>query len=590
MMKLYGACGCHMGKIRKNNEDNLLFDGKDMSSDNKGLEEIWTLEWSTERRRYDAVFDGMGGENFGELASFSAAEALRAELPELLASDRPVDEEFKDLSQRLNLAVVAEKERMLTTHMGTTMVSFCFEGDTVWACNLGDSRAYRLRDGVLTQLSEDHVEKWGNHGKKAPLTQHLGIEPEEMLLEPTVVSDRMQDKDQYLLCSDGVTDMLTDEEIAEILGRTGSVEECVKALIAAALDNGGRDNITAILYRVSAQEKAAEPADAVIAAAVPVPQEKTAPQEEPAAPEASAAQEAPSERGNTEQKKKGMSGAVLAALCCVLIGALIGGTFAIRRARKPADEQPEAGAAAVAETPKAAEAPAAKALETTGAPEVTDFPEAALIEEESGTAQAAETMTGETEPENAGPEAAEAEPENTGAELPPTQGEAETEKPGTDETEQNAASPSALPIDGTDIIYIDGSWKKNVGLQGLKGKKRGSAFAFEEPLKDCAELTMRCSARLFPSKPTNWRSFVKKQWEFYTQDTSEHWHRLKNDRISVTPEGKTAVLRFQLDPEQSYTGFAIREKRSDKPLDLTKITFFITPKTPDPTAEASPSP
>ncbi len=239
-----------MGKVRKNNEDNLFYCGRILDSDNEGIQGIWTDEEKTSSRIFAAVFDGMGGENFGELASFSAAQSMRDLLAYNRTGSEPPEEVFGEFCRQLNLSVVAEKVKMLTSHMGTTLVAFCFDADMVWACNLGDSRAYRLRDGVLTQMSEDHVEKWGSR-KKAPLTQHLGIEPEELILEPTIVSCMMENEDQYLLCSDGLTDMLTEEEIAGIMSEPLSVEACVQKLIDTALENGGRDNITVILYRVS---------------------------------------------------------------------------------------------------------------------------------------------------------------------------------------------------------------------------------------------------------------------------------------------------------------------------------------------------
>ena len=242
-----GACGCSTGRVRKNNEDNFLFSGTCMSADNQGLLRILTDGEAPAARRFAAVFDGMGGENFGELASFAAADAMRQALPQLAESSRPVPDDLGALSQHLNIKVVAAAKKMMTTHMGTTMVAFCFADDTAFACNVGDSRAYLLRDGKLIRMSEDHVENRGA-GKKSPLTQHLGIDPEELLLEPHISSCRIKPLDMYLLCSDGLTDMLTEEQIAGIMAQAASPRECVQRLIEAALSSGGRDNITVIVY------------------------------------------------------------------------------------------------------------------------------------------------------------------------------------------------------------------------------------------------------------------------------------------------------------------------------------------------------
>lgn len=121
----------------------------------------------------------------------------------------------------------------------------------MYSCNLGDSRAYRLRNGEFLQISHDHVETRSLAvGRKAPLTQHLGINPEDMLIEPYIAKDKVFPGDQYLLCSDGLTDMLTNFEISDIMLSSEDAESCVTHLINAALEHGGRDNITVIICRI----------------------------------------------------------------------------------------------------------------------------------------------------------------------------------------------------------------------------------------------------------------------------------------------------------------------------------------------------
>lgn len=303
---LRGACGCNTGRVRRNNEDNFLFGAACMRSDNQGLPQIRVDESPSVARRFAAIFDGMGGENFGELASFAAANAMRKDLPRLEESGNSVEDDFDGLCQKLNGEVVSAANELLTTHMGTTMVAFCFTGDTAYACNLGDSRAYVLRDGQLVQMSEDHVEARGS-GKKSPLTQHLGIDPEELLLEPHISSCRIKELDQYLLCSDGLTDMLSDEEIAGIMTASAAPEECVRDLIDAALKNGGRDNVTVIVYKAMPGEKK------------------------------------PVNRG-------WLIGAAAAALCCVLLGTV----FLLRKKPEtpvPAEEPPAVAAATTVPEP-----------------------------------------------------------------------------------------------------------------------------------------------------------------------------------------------------------------------------------------------
>ena len=146
-------------------------------------------------------------------------------------------------------------------------VSACATCDGAFtAMNIGDSRIYLYRDGALIQLSTDHSvlarmirmgqiteEEAKTHPLRHQITQHFGIRPEEMVLEPAVVQEEVQTGDVYLLCSDGLTDMVDDEEILQYLGSDLSLTEKVKQLVQRAVDAGGRDNITVVL--IEAEKK-----------------------------------------------------------------------------------------------------------------------------------------------------------------------------------------------------------------------------------------------------------------------------------------------------------------------------------------------
>ena len=245
------ACGCHMGKIRKNNEDNFYFEGRCLEADNRGLRNTVSFSDDLKNGLCLAVFDGMGGENYGEVASYKAAKKMQeisAELSDFFISERKY---LQRLTMRLNEAVLEAKRELHTERGGSTMAALYFSSGRVYACNIGDSRAYRLRNGEFLQLSVDHVEKRPIYeGKKAPLTQHLGIDPEDMLIEPYIAKGKLCKDDQYLICSDGLTDMLTNFEITDILLSSSEPGEAVERLIQAALEHGGRDNITAIICKV----------------------------------------------------------------------------------------------------------------------------------------------------------------------------------------------------------------------------------------------------------------------------------------------------------------------------------------------------
>ena len=248
---LEAACGCHRGKKRNNNEDNFYFDGKCLERGNNGLKNpAWSVQPVRQGMCY-ALFDGMGGENFGEMASFAAARKMQQ--IDRAAEDYFVPERkyLREMVWQLNDEVEQLKKNLKTSHMGTTMVSLYFSGRYVYVCNVGDSRAYRLRQGELLQISKDHVEhRPGREYSKGVLSQHLGIDREEMEIDPYIAKGELQEGDIYLLCSDGLTDMLSNFEIFCLLRDYKNMDECATALIRAALEKGGLDNITVLLCKV----------------------------------------------------------------------------------------------------------------------------------------------------------------------------------------------------------------------------------------------------------------------------------------------------------------------------------------------------
>ena len=245
------ACGCSTGRVRKNNEDNFYFDGKCLERENRGLRQPAVMEGALKSGLCMAVFDGMGGENFGEYASYTAARQLQQAERSLGDFWVPAKKYLSRLTDELNDAVIRAQQEMVTERMGSTMSVLYFWGKYVYTCNVGDSRAYRLRNGEFLQISEDHVEKRpGRENRKAPLTQYLGINSEEIQIEPYIAKGELQTGDLYLLCSDGLTDMLTNFEIADIMLTSSDAQGCAENLIQAALAKGGRDNVTVIVCMI----------------------------------------------------------------------------------------------------------------------------------------------------------------------------------------------------------------------------------------------------------------------------------------------------------------------------------------------------
>ena len=246
---LDAACLCKTGKVRKRNEDNFYFNGRCLAFGNTGLKHPVTMTKELSQETLLAVFDGMGGENYGDWASFTAAECMRSSLQIIEDYYIPEKRFLKDLCGKMNEAVLEKQREFCTEHMGSTLVSLYFSQNYVYVCNLGDSRAYRLREGEFLQLSKNHVDLREGE-KKGPLTQHLGIRPDDYLIEPYIAKGELRHGDQYLLCSDGLTDMLTNVEIDGIMSDTITATECAQRLVDAALEKGGRDNVTAIVCRI----------------------------------------------------------------------------------------------------------------------------------------------------------------------------------------------------------------------------------------------------------------------------------------------------------------------------------------------------
>lgn len=245
-----------MGHVRKNNEDNYFVNGQyrfDVDQDETPIATI-----IDKKVILAAVFDGMGGEENGELASLHAAKTL-TKYDE--ASFGAITEAYV---RQANDKICEEMDAQASGRMGTTLALLQIKNKQLNICNLGDSPIFFYRDGNMEQISVDHneaqrmidmglitKEDYENGDKKYRLTQHLGIYPDEMELSPSVKVDiELKKKDVILACSDGLTDMVKNAEIQEIIAKNLSLEEKTKQLRDLALERGGKDNITLVLVEV----------------------------------------------------------------------------------------------------------------------------------------------------------------------------------------------------------------------------------------------------------------------------------------------------------------------------------------------------
>ncbi len=246
-----GYAASHGGRVRINNEDNAFLQGY-------YRREVDVFRWEYQCEAGDsilaAVFDGMGGEKDGEIASLKAAEAMAAR-----GGGR-----FSKLSAEYTVKTnedIALYDNV--GNMGTTYVIVSVEKNWYYFYNLGDSRAYLFRKGGLKQISLDHTlirrmiadkritrEEALKHPARHVITQYLGMKDEGEVVRPEYHHPwpvRARRGDICLLCSDGLTDMLPDEKIAEILSDKMELKEKGQRLIDAALAAGGRDNVTVVL-------------------------------------------------------------------------------------------------------------------------------------------------------------------------------------------------------------------------------------------------------------------------------------------------------------------------------------------------------
>ncbi|MDR0220966.1 MAG: protein phosphatase 2C domain-containing protein, partial [Lachnospiraceae bacterium] len=242
----YAVC-CERGNIRTINQDNFWCAGHYLESENNGL--ATPLYGRAESRSLPifAVFDGLGGGKHGEVAAYLAARTL-----EVRGSRKPKGDLKRFLSElcdEMNTEVCLFIKANHISRMGTTAALLAFTDKEYYVGNIGDSKIFLYSAGNLTQLSHDHVASVAV-GKKPPLTQCLGVSPDEFVIAPHLAQGKHTDGDRYLICSDGLTDMVTEEEIGKTLACCEDPGDCVKALADSALAKGGVDNITIVLCDV----------------------------------------------------------------------------------------------------------------------------------------------------------------------------------------------------------------------------------------------------------------------------------------------------------------------------------------------------
>jgi PPM family protein phosphatase len=253
----------------------------------RAADSVWKTDTGRQRRDNEdsayvrvplyVVADGMGGAQAGEVASALAVEEFSRGLPDSDA-DHPTAEQrlaarVRDANRRIYETAQVEREH---SGMGTTLTAVYVDGADLAIAHVGDSRAYVFRDGELTRLTHDHslVEELMRRGKLTPeqaaehpqrsiITRALGIEPE---VEVDTWTYPARAGDVVLLCSDGLTSMIEEQQVADVLRSEPDLDRAGERLIAAANEAGGRDNITVVLFRLvdTDEERPIDPADTIV--------------------------------------------------------------------------------------------------------------------------------------------------------------------------------------------------------------------------------------------------------------------------------------------------------------------------------------
>jgi protein phosphatase len=207
-----------------------------------------------------AVADGMGGAQAGEVASKLAAAALEDTDPGTISGPEKITQLIQEANRRVYERANADPS---TSGMGTTMTVALVEGSEVTIGHVGDSRAYLVRNGALEQLTEDHSlvnellksgklsrEEADVHPQRSVITRAVGTDPDVDVDAFVVTADV---GDVFLLCSDGLTDMVGDEDILETIEKhREDLDRATKALVSAANRGGGEDNITVVAFAIAA--------------------------------------------------------------------------------------------------------------------------------------------------------------------------------------------------------------------------------------------------------------------------------------------------------------------------------------------------
>lgn len=247
MAHFHISASSRVGCVRTNNEDMILIGSELLRND------VYKTSFTTksDNRLLLAIADGMGGHNCGEVASEDALTNLR-----FFFDDLPLNMSEGELRQAMDnwlksmcLAVEAKgKEDPIYRGMGTTLVAMLYYSGQYYWINCGDSRLYRLHQGELLQLTTDHSlsNVLGLKTHSSQIVNCIGGGSTDSFIDMTNITAEVESGDTFMLCSDGLTDMISDEELKDMLENKADAD----ALCEAADKAGGFDNVSVVTIRV----------------------------------------------------------------------------------------------------------------------------------------------------------------------------------------------------------------------------------------------------------------------------------------------------------------------------------------------------
>lgn len=249
-MSFYLDCCCvsETGSVRTHNEDNFCFFEENMPIEHQSSPLLSHCIPSSESLCV-AVFDGMGGEAAGEVASFTAAQELVARAN---YTDTWTPRLISDAYQGMSAAVLNARKAVKAQTIGTTVAMFCGANGHYIISNLGDSPVFVYQGGSIRQVSQEDTDRellqvLGLTGKSPGLTQFLGMDADQLIVVPHITEIELTPGTSVLLCSDGLTSMVEKSAIADVLAKRSPTREKTRLLCDLALDAGGRDNVTVIV-------------------------------------------------------------------------------------------------------------------------------------------------------------------------------------------------------------------------------------------------------------------------------------------------------------------------------------------------------